>query len=61
MKKMVVLLVAMLLVCAVPVARADTVIFVQGTNDANPFNPPNPAPVQFAQLFHGSLNTAGNT
>jgi hypothetical protein len=61
MKKMVGLLVAMLLVCAVPVARADTVIFVQGTNDVNPSDPPNPAAVQFAQLFHGSLNTAGNT
>ncbi len=61
MKKMVGLLVAMLLVCAVPVARADTVIFVQGTNDVNPSDPPNPAAVQFAQLFRGSLNTAGNT
>lgn len=59
MKKLVGLLVAVLL--AAPVAHADTVIFVQGTNDVNPLHPRNPAAVQFAELFHGSLNTAGNT
>ena len=61
MKKLVGLLVAVLLVVAAPVAHADTVIFVQGTNDLNPLHPRNPAAVQFAELFHGSLNTAGNT
>jgi PE-PPE domain len=61
MKRLVGLLVAVLLVGAAPVAEADTVIFVQGTNNANPFDPPNPAAAQFAQLFQGSLNTAGTT
>src|SRR5262245_45097411 len=61
MKRLVGLLVAVLLVVAAPVAEADTVIFVQGTNNANPFEPPNPAAAQFAQLFQGSLNTAGTT
>ena len=57
MKKLVGLLVAVLL--AAPVGQADTVIFVQGTNNVNPLHPRNPAAVQFAELFHGSLNTAG--
>ncbi len=61
MKRLVGLLVAVMLVGAAPVAEADTVIFVQGTNNANPFDTPNPAATQFAELFQGSLNTAGTT